>query len=319
MSPGSPDSQSPSGRDRVLSGYNHNFHYRGRVYHVQTEDYGHTNSYICTHLFIDGAVVASSKHGYPKELESATAKESIRTLMMESHRAMFLRLKAGEFNEQQVCNPLVAPPLGTKSGKRGQVAPPATAKPKSPSSGSPEQDSTDKPHEPVDDPCTETGIPIGVDPKLEASAPILHAQIDTTEPGHNETLTFRRSEPDAELSKIMNNLCERVQGLAGMVMLDHNRLVIYEHRNVTLELATGFETITSLCVAQAKLAKDLSEDHTDFSLVACAGRFLLMLDLLYDSTILFLAIDRSRGNLALARHQVDAMQPLIVQHLKGLA
>lgn len=100
----------PSGPLRAQSGYNHNFKYGGRVFHVQTEDYGRPRCFVCSHIFVDGQVIQSAKTPYPQDLSSEALHQEVRRLMQDSHRKMFYRIKDGEFDrvleqgqETQLC------------------------------------------------------------------------------------------------------------------------------------------------------------------------------------------------------------------------
>ena len=44
-----------------LLGFNHNLKYRGRVYHIQTEDSGEANPHIFTHLVHNGIILSTRK------------------------------------------------------------------------------------------------------------------------------------------------------------------------------------------------------------------------------------------------------------------
>ena len=48
----------------MLVGYNNNVTYKGKVYHVQTEDSGLNNPIIVTLLYIKGTILASKKTSY---------------------------------------------------------------------------------------------------------------------------------------------------------------------------------------------------------------------------------------------------------------
>ena len=48
----------------MLVGYNTNIPYKGKVYHVQTEDSGIKNPVIITHLYFHGSILASKKISY---------------------------------------------------------------------------------------------------------------------------------------------------------------------------------------------------------------------------------------------------------------
>src|SRR5262245_28694900 len=73
-----------------LLGYNHNVKYRGRIFHVQTEDSGPVNPHIFTHLYFEGTILASKKHTY----DSACAEDLVRALMQSQHKSILKELKA---------------------------------------------------------------------------------------------------------------------------------------------------------------------------------------------------------------------------------
>jgi hypothetical protein len=83
-----------------LLGYNNNVRYRGRTFHIQTEDSGTKYARIVTHLFVDGGrIVKSIRTQYSDVLGSVDMAETIRRMMKDQHKAMFLSLRAGEFDE----------------------------------------------------------------------------------------------------------------------------------------------------------------------------------------------------------------------------
>lgn len=82
-----------------LRGYNHNFKYRGKMFHIQTENYGHPRCYICSHVFISGQVVKRIKTEYPKTTDELQSLAHLKGLMLAAHRQMFQLLKAGAFDE----------------------------------------------------------------------------------------------------------------------------------------------------------------------------------------------------------------------------
>jgi hypothetical protein len=88
-----PKSQSP------LLGYNNNLRYKGRVFHIQTEDSGIRYGHIMTHLFIDGGrILKSVKTSYVEHLESEARAEIVRDLMRSQHKAMAIALRDGRFD-----------------------------------------------------------------------------------------------------------------------------------------------------------------------------------------------------------------------------
>lgn len=90
-----------------LLGYNTNVRHQGRVYHIQTEDSGRAKPHVITHLFADGGrILSTKKTGYADHLESPRLGELVKQLMQEQHKAMFIALRAGEFDAMTVDLPL---------------------------------------------------------------------------------------------------------------------------------------------------------------------------------------------------------------------
>lgn len=82
-----------------LLGYNNNVRHRGRIFHIQTEDSGVGHARIMTHLFADGGrIVKSTRTDYSEHLGRADLVETVRNLMKEQHKAMFIALRGGEFD-----------------------------------------------------------------------------------------------------------------------------------------------------------------------------------------------------------------------------
>ena len=72
----------------LQTGYNHNIRYRGRDYHVQTEDSGREKGHIHTHVFLGGTVISTAKIEYdPQGLGDPLDARVVR-LMQESHQSM---------------------------------------------------------------------------------------------------------------------------------------------------------------------------------------------------------------------------------------
>ena len=72
-----------------LLGYNHNVKYKGRIYHVQTEDSGPANPHLFTHLYFEGTILATKRHQYDRE----SPEEVVRSLMQGQHKAILKDLK----------------------------------------------------------------------------------------------------------------------------------------------------------------------------------------------------------------------------------
>jgi hypothetical protein len=83
-----------------LLGYNTNVRHKGRLYHIQTEDSGVGHPHIITHLFADGGrIVGSKKTSYAEHLNSEGLQETVKKLMQGQHKAMFIALRDGIYDE----------------------------------------------------------------------------------------------------------------------------------------------------------------------------------------------------------------------------
>ena len=87
-----------NGGGAVLTGFNSNTEYQGRVFHVQTEDGGEARPYVTTHVFLEGTVVASIRLDYPSDLKSSDLSVRVRELMERQHATMLDGLKRGEWD-----------------------------------------------------------------------------------------------------------------------------------------------------------------------------------------------------------------------------
>jgi len=82
----------------MVFGFNHNFRYKGGVYHVQTEDGGEKNPQVVTLLYHGGTILASTKTSYADQLGVDQLEKQVEELMKRQHRDMLRRLKEGEFD-----------------------------------------------------------------------------------------------------------------------------------------------------------------------------------------------------------------------------
>lgn len=82
----------------MLPGFNHDVRHGGRVFHVQTEDSGPDAAQVTTHLFLDGAVLATRKSSYADLRDAPDRPALVRRRMEEQHKELLRRLVAGEFD-----------------------------------------------------------------------------------------------------------------------------------------------------------------------------------------------------------------------------
>src|ERR1051325_2595255 len=84
-------------RSPVL-GYNHNLKYRGRLFHVQSEDSGPVNPRLYTHLFFEGTILSSKKHEY----DASIHEDDVKALMQALHKSMIKELTHGLHDDRIV-------------------------------------------------------------------------------------------------------------------------------------------------------------------------------------------------------------------------
>jgi hypothetical protein len=82
-----------------LLGYNNNVRHKNRVFHIQTEDSGVKHPHIITHLFMDGGrILKSIKRSYAEHVGADKMQETVKQMMKEQHKAMFISLRDGQFD-----------------------------------------------------------------------------------------------------------------------------------------------------------------------------------------------------------------------------
>src|SRR5260221_11918784 len=82
-----------------LLGYNNNVRHKSRVFHIQTEDSGVKHPHIITHLFADGGrILKTTKTSYAEHVGTENIADTVRHLMQEQHKGMFIALRDGQFD-----------------------------------------------------------------------------------------------------------------------------------------------------------------------------------------------------------------------------
>lgn len=85
-------------RVRMLSGFNHNLKYKGKVYHIQTEDGGKENPQIITHAFLGGIILDTVRQPYEDLLGNPDWQEVLRGRMKAQHLEEIRKLFSGAFD-----------------------------------------------------------------------------------------------------------------------------------------------------------------------------------------------------------------------------
>ncbi len=83
----------------MLVGYNTNVPYKGKLYHVQTEDNGLRNPVITTLLYFKGTILASKKVSYAHLASGYDYEVKVREIMKEQHKQMIKELVRGKFTD----------------------------------------------------------------------------------------------------------------------------------------------------------------------------------------------------------------------------
>ena len=87
-------------RVRMLSGFNHNLKYKGKIFHIQTEDGGKDNPQIITHAFLGGVILDTVRRAYDDLPENADWQEALRGRMKAQHLEEIRKLFSGAFDSQ---------------------------------------------------------------------------------------------------------------------------------------------------------------------------------------------------------------------------
>ncbi len=83
----------------MLPGLNHNVRFKGKIYHVQTEDSGVNKPHITTILYQGGTILARKRTSYADMLTSDHLHHVVRDLMKKQHKEMLRVLKSGRFEK----------------------------------------------------------------------------------------------------------------------------------------------------------------------------------------------------------------------------
>ncbi len=81
----------------MITGFNTDVHWRGLVYHVQTEDKGRENPLIETLVYRGGEILGTRRRAYSGQPRGPEAEKEIARLMEDQHKAMILEVKRGRF------------------------------------------------------------------------------------------------------------------------------------------------------------------------------------------------------------------------------
>lgn len=116
----------------MLTGYNTDFKFQGKIYHVQTEDGGVNSAFITSLLYHQGEILASRKTSYADILKADCLDEVVRELMMEQHKQIIRdlmqgKLVIGKAPHEATYQPAPTPKAAPAKEEKPAVAPAAPA------------------------------------------------------------------------------------------------------------------------------------------------------------------------------------------------
>jgi hypothetical protein len=109
----------------MLTGYNTDFKFKGKVYHIQTEDGGANSPFITSLLYHGGAIIGTRKTSYADILRADILDEVVRELMMEQHKQVIRDFMQGklESGKPQQTAPSAPEPMPTQAKKEPPSSP----------------------------------------------------------------------------------------------------------------------------------------------------------------------------------------------------
>ena len=109
----------------MLTGYNTDFRFQGKIYHVQTEDGGASSPSITSLLYHQGKILASRKTSYADILKADCLDEVVRELMMEQHKQIIRDLMQGKIDITNAPHEAAYQPAPAQKTTPVKEAPPA--------------------------------------------------------------------------------------------------------------------------------------------------------------------------------------------------
>jgi len=82
----------------MITGCNTNVLYRGKQFHVQTEDSGRGKPHIISHVYHGGTIIASKKSSYGDRIDAEELDIKVRAQIELQHKTMLKSLTGGEFD-----------------------------------------------------------------------------------------------------------------------------------------------------------------------------------------------------------------------------
>lgn len=180
----------------MIPGLNTDVRYKGKTFHIQTEDSGPDNPVLITHVFLGGTILGTEKQTYESDA-SDDLETHVRELMRTQHRQMYRALLDGEYDDASRRPPRSKKASGAiplAKNRKGIINRP-TRRPTPSSPMAPEPDEPDEPElvELVElaEPSTQ---PI---PSVRSNPPSRPTAVNLVEPGDGQPAEPRLAFPTA--------------------------------------------------------------------------------------------------------------------------
>src|SRR5580693_7308017 len=86
---------------KMITGFNTDVRYGGRVYHVQTEDRGRDHPFVESLVYDGGTIIAKRLTSYSDQMmtQGGISEEEIGTMIRKQHQVMIAAIKAGRVED----------------------------------------------------------------------------------------------------------------------------------------------------------------------------------------------------------------------------
>lgn len=84
----------------MITGYNQDVGYKGKIYHVQTEDRGDANPIIETLIYVGGEILSSFKTSYKELKEKGCQESDVAAILEKQHRKIVVDVKLGKYAQE---------------------------------------------------------------------------------------------------------------------------------------------------------------------------------------------------------------------------
>jgi len=84
----------------MITGFNQDVTYKGKVYHVQTEDRGMNNPVMETLIYVGGEILSSKKTSYEDLVREGYSEAKLMARLEQQHRRVVVDIKLGKYAKE---------------------------------------------------------------------------------------------------------------------------------------------------------------------------------------------------------------------------